>query len=258
MDHDMRFADDVGRQLGDSVPVKVERVFDSCSDRDCLTNVPVVLDDGELPANIQLVKCRCVSIDDVCMRLDAVPFNRGFYNIDITFTFRVELLAYTRACETPEVMTGTVYASKNAILYGSESNALTFSSDGTSLGEPNECCGVTNLPTCHVQVVPPLALETRIASVACPGDPAICPDPDLQTTVRTVVMTLGLFSVIELTRPVTMLVPTYDYTIPTKECTAGTEAPCAVFDKMRFPTEEFSPRSLTDSDTLPGCDTCGS
>lgn len=238
---------------GDAVPVKVNRVFDSCSDRDCISNVPVILDSGELPANIQLVKCRCVRVADVCMRLEPVPFNRGFYNIDITFTFRVELLAYTHACDQPQVMGGTIYASKSSILYGSESNTQTFSSNGSRQGATDACCEVVNLPTASVQVVPPLALETKIGSVCrqCPNNGQ---QPEgYPPTVRTVVMTLGLFSVIELTRPVTILVPTFDYTIPTKECVADAESPCAVFDRMRFPTEEFAPLTLNDNDNQHPC-----
>ena len=236
------------QDTGAAVPVKVSRVFDSCSDRDCLNNVPVILDAGELPASVQLVKCKCVRVQDVCMRLEPVPFNRGFYNIDLTFTFRVDLLCYDHACDTPQLMSGTVYASKSSILFGAESNTQTFSSNGGSIGTTDACCEVVNLPTANVQVVPPLALETKIGSVCkqCPGD-------TVPQTMRTVVMTLGLFSVIELTRPVTLLVPTYDYTIPTKECTADPETPCAVFDRMRFPAEEFSPQTLTDSSPSCGC-----
>ena len=237
---------------GDAVPVKVNQVFDSCSDRDCISNVPVILDVGELPASIQLVKCKCVRVADVCMRIEPVPFNRGFYNIDLTFTFRVELLAYTHACEQPQMLEGTVYASKSSILYGSESNTQTFSSNGCRLGTTDACCEVVNLPTASVQVVPPLALETKIGTVCRQPDPGQVQE-GYPPTMRTVVMTLGVFSVIELTRPVTILVPTYDYTIPTKECTADTETPCAVFDRMRFPAEEFSPASLQDSGDRPSC-----
>ena len=61
------------------------------------------------------------------------------------------------------------------------------------------------------------------------------PEGSSAIPIRTVIMTLGLFSVVELFRPVTILVPTYEYTIPTKECRADTESPCAVFDKIRFP-----------------------
>ena len=255
MNFDTNAADfDRRQESNDAVPIKVNRVFDSCSDRDCIANVPVILDNGELPPNIQLVKCKCVRVADVCMRVEPVPFNRGFYNIDLTFTFRVELLCYAQACDTPCTMTGTVYASKSSILYGSEANTQTFYSNGTSQGAVDSCCDVVNLPTCNVQVVPPLALETKIGTICRPAVPN-APE-QLPPTVRTVVMTLGLFSVIELTRPVTLLVPTYDYTIPQKECTVDTETPCAVFDKMRFPTEEFAPASLPDNDNQIGCSCC--
>ena len=247
-------------ESNNAVPIKVNRVFDSCSDRDCISNVPVILDGGELPPSIQLVKCKCVRVADVCMRVEPVPFNRGFFNIDLTFTFRVELLCYTHACDTPCTMCGTVYASKSSILFGSESNTQTFYSNGVAVGKQDACCDVVNLPTCNVQVVPPLALETKIGTICRPITPGQENQPPVPPTVRTVVMTLGLFSVIELTRPVTLLIPTYDYTIPTKECTVDTETPCAVFDKMRFPTEEFAPASLSDNDDRPVCgcqDGCG-
>lgn len=226
---------------GDAVPVKVNRIFDSCSDRDCLSNVPVILDSGELPSNIHLVKTKCVRVSDVSMRLEPVPFNRGFYNIDLTFTFRVELLGYTHGAETPQLLTGTVYASKSCILFGSESNTQTFFSDGDSIGATDAGCEVVNLPTANVQIVPPIALETKIGNVCTPTDLV---GDNRCTSVRTVIMTLGLFSVVELTRPVTIMVQTLEYTIPSKECCLDTESPCAVFDKMRFPTEEFSPVSL--------------
>lgn len=87
-------------------------------------------------------------------------------------------------------------------------------------------------------MVEPIALEARIGSVC---------GPDGVAPVRTVIMTLGLFSVVELFRPVTILVPTYEYTIPAKECHADTESPCAVFDKIRFPAEEFTPATLSGS-----------
>ena len=120
-----------------------------------------------------------------------------------------------------------------------------FFSSGEQLGDTNACCETINLPTAAVQVVAPIALEARIGSV-CAADGT--------TPVRTVIMTLGLFSVVEIFRPVTILVPTYEYTIPTKECHTDTESPCAVFDKIRFPAEEFSPGTL---DAIPKEETCG-
>ena len=167
----------------DTVPIKVNRVFDSCSDRDCFSNIQILMDGGELPANVTMVKSRCVRVSDICMNIEPVPFNRGFYSIDLTYTFRVELMAYERACSSPVLLTGTAYASKNVILYGGESNTQTFFSSGEQLGDTNACCETINLPTAAVQVVAPIALEARIGSV-CAADGT--------TPVRTVIMTLGL------------------------------------------------------------------
>lgn len=229
----------------DGVPIKVNRVFDSCSDKDCLSNLLVTLDSGELPSNISIVKSRCVSVDNVCISVDAVPFNRGFYSVDLTFTFTLEILAYERACATPRICTGTAFATKNCILYGSESATKTFFSDGTaSTGSTDECCNTVNLPTASVSVVEPIVLETKIGTACPPAD--ICSEKSCDNQ-RSVFVTLGLFSVVELTRPVTIMVPTLDYTIPKKECCSDPDTPCEVFEKLKFPEEEFSPLTLNDS-----------
>ena len=140
-------------RCADTVPVKVNRVFDSCSDRDCFSNVQILMDGGELPANVTMVKSRCVRVSDICMNIEPVPFNRGFYSIDLTYTFRVELMAYERSCSSPVLLTGTAYTSKNVILYGGESNTKTFFSSGEQIGDTNACCETINLPTAAVQVV---------------------------------------------------------------------------------------------------------
>lgn len=234
---------------GDGVPIKANRVFDSCSDRDCLSNIPVVLDCGELPCNINVVKARCVRVEDICISIEPVPFNKGFFSIDLTYTFKVELLAYERACDTPSLLTGTAYASKNCILYGSESATKTFFSNGSRVGSTNCCCETVNLPTASVSVVEPIALETKIGMMYCNDES--CGEKSCRKQ-RTVIMTLGIFSVVELTRPVTIMVPTYEYTIPKKECCTDTDSPCEVFERIKFPEEEFSPATLSDSDCC-GC-----
>lgn len=232
-------------QCADTVPIKVNRVFDSCSDRDCFSNVQVSLCGASLPDNITLVKSRCVQVSDICMSIEPVPFNRGFYAIDLTYTFQVELIGYERSCSScSTLLTGTAYANKSVILYGGESSTKTFFSNGEQIGETNSCCETINLPTAAVQVVEPITLETRIV---CTND------SDCGKPTRNIVMTLGLFSVVELLRPVTILVPTYEYTIPTKECHTDSESPCAVFDKIRFPAEEFSPSTLNASSSGQNC-----
>ena len=60
---------------------------------------------------------------------------------------------------------------------------------------------------------------------------------ETQPAQRNIFVTLGLFSVVELTRPVTIMVPTLDYTIPRKDCCSDSDSPCEVFDKLKFPEE---------------------
>ncbi|MGN0614234.1 MAG: hypothetical protein ACI4JB_10105 [Porcipelethomonas sp.] len=221
----------------EAVPIKVNRVFDSCSDKDCITGVQVKLT-CPLPETATVVKTRCITVSDICINVEPIPFNKGFYSVDITFTFDVQLIAYDTACCSPKPISGTATVSKNCILFGSESNSKTFSSDGKTIGSTGECCNIVNPPKAYVQAVSPLVLESKITPV-CRGS-----EYEEDTAVRRVLLTIGLFYVVELVRPVTIMVPAFDYTIPKKECCANTDTPCEVFDKLKFPTEEFSPSKL--------------
>ena len=220
-----------------AVPVRLDRVFDSCSDKDCITNLQVVPENGgDLPAQFTAVKTRCCTIDNVCMTVEPVPFNRGYYTVDVTYSFGVELLCYTRGCESPTLMRGTASASKSVILYGSESNTKTFFSSGARIGGTNACCDTVSLPTASCQCVEPIALETRIVNLTegDAGEGCRCR--------RAVMLTLGVFSVIELTRPVTVTAALYPYTVPAKSCSAQNDSPCEIFSRLSFPTEEFIPQ----------------
>lgn len=232
-----------------AVPVKLDRVFDSCSDKDCITNLQVQLEGGgALPPQFTSVRTRCVSIDNICLTVEPIPFNRGYYSVDITYTFGVELLCYTGGCEPPTPMRGCAQASKRVILYGSESNTKTFFSSGAHIGDTNACCELVNLPTASCQCVDPIALETRICMMP-PAFPQQMPNEEMQPPMprRTVVMTLGIFSVVELTRPVTVTVPAYPYTVPEKTCQCGNDSPCEVFSRLSFPTDSFT-APPTDAD----------
>ena len=59
---------------------------------------------------------------------------------------------------------------------------------------------------------------------------------------RRVYVTLGQFSIIRLERDSQLLIPAYDYCMPSKECTSSSEEdPCSIFRQVQFPTEEFFP-----------------
>lgn len=233
----------------EGVPVRVNRVFDSCSDKDCLAEIPVTISSGTISSNINILRSRAASVENVSVSVEPVPFNKGFYSIDITFTFSLEILGYENSKSVPIILQGSAYASKNCILYGSESSVKTFTDSTSFSSSTNDVsCPSGNLPTANVSVLEPVILETKINRNSS--------NPNDQNSAPQITVTLGLFSVVELSRPVTIMVPTLDYTIPHKQCCNESDSPCEVFEKLKFPEEEFSPQSLYGCDE--GCDNTAS
>ena len=66
---------------------------------------------------------------------------------------------------------------------------------------------------------------------------------------RRLYLTLGQFSLIRLERDSQLLIPMYDYCMPTRECSGEDpeDDPCEAFRQIRFPVGEFFPPN-----TLPG------
>ncbi len=183
-----------------------------------------------------------------------MPFNRGFYSVDITFFFTVHLNAYTSPVSVPTCVQGLATFSKKVILYGSEGNVRVFSSD-TAFG--NTTTANNNLPKASVQVVEPICLSCRMTD--CPEyrcqcginvPPAVSCHYDGEFSVnnqgKTVYVTLGLFTIVQLERSVQMMIPAYDYCVPDKECTTTTDDPCELFKRIKFPTNEFFPPRMDD------------
>ena len=103
------------------------------------------------------IKCKKVKVLNVCVDVESVPFNKGFYSVDMTFYFLVELSVYLSP-GTPAVnCCGISYFSKKVILYGSEGNVKVYTSDLTR----SDDCRVNNMPKASVQVCahkPPFSL----------------------------------------------------------------------------------------------------
>lgn len=238
----------------EAVCIEAERIFDSCSDKDCLVDLPVSLN-CPLSENVTVVKSKSVEVCDVCISVEPVPFNKGFFSVDITYTFTVTLDAFEAACGTPKTVKGTAVFSKRVILFGSEGNTKTFCSNSCFKSDStNGCSSSASLPQACVQVVDPIVLDAKLVckfggDCGCNcGCEKSCDDDCHCTKSRKhcVLITLGVFSIVQLSRKVSVLVPIFDYCIPHKECTSATspESPCEMFDKIKFPTEEFFPIPL--------------
>ena len=240
----------------EAVCIDAGRIYDSCCDKDCLEDLQVYFTDVAQPIidSSVNVKCKKVEILNVFLEVEPVAFNRGFYSVDITFFFTVHLNAYSSPVSVPTPVKGLATFSKKVILYGSEGNVRVFSSD-TSFG--NTTTVNNNLPKASVQVVEPMCLACRLTE--CPEHyhhccvnvpPAVSCHYDGEFGTnhpnKSVYVTLGLFTIVQMERSVQMMIPAYDYCIPDKECNTATDDPCELFKRIKFPTNEFFPPRVDD------------
>ncbi len=236
----------------EAVTIQAERIFDSCSDRDCLEDLEVVFPDFEsnrLVNEAAYAKARCCEVTSAYFSIEPIQFNKGFYSVDITYTFGIEVELSSSASQTvpTNIVNGTASFTKKVILYGSEGGTKLFSSAENGAVSQNGCC-YNNPPRATVAVADPIVLGLRLVTIpaysACTD--ATCESAVTVPSRKVICCTLGLFSVVSLSRNVPVMVPAFDYEVPSKECTSNTESPCELFDKISFPASEFYPKGLED------------
>lgn len=245
----------------EAVCINAGRIYDSCSDKDCLESLRVFFTplNQSIIDNATSIKVKCVQVHTVLMNVEPIVFNKGFYSVDMTFYFLVQIDAVVSP-HTPAVkVEGISTFQKKVILYGSEGNVNSFSSDRIEIADTKECCCDTNLPTARVNVVDPVILDYRLHDANC-NDEIIFTCPDSVSKLfddefehvrpkKTVSLSIGLFSIVQLERQVQMMVPVYDFCVPDKECLASTDDPCELFKKIKFPVNEFFPPRLDELDS---------
>ncbi len=257
------------RPYADPVCIDARRVYDSCGDKDCLSDLPVYLSDASqaLVDNAVNVRIRNADVMNVMLDIEPVPFNRGFYSIDITFFFSVSLDVFSSPNMAPQQVEGLCVSDKKVILYGSEGSVRVFSSD-LSLDEyDTQNSPARSLPTANVQVAKPIALAVSVKDKqhCCRKLNHKIPNAVLQRIggnisengEKMVLATLGVFSIVQLLRNVQMLIPSYDFCVPEKRCESSTDSPCEMFSRLDFPTDEFFPPNVSDGSTDNGGCGCG-
>jgi hypothetical protein len=257
----------------EAVCIDVARVYDSCSDKDCLEDLRVYFNDENqtIVNNAFAVKSRNAKLANVFVDVEPVQFNRGFYSVDITCCFDVSVEVFDRPCgrtgRKPCVVSGIAVFNKRVILFGSVGNVKVFTSDS---GDENDSCDQSNdLPKAVVEAVDPVFLAARLVDADCPIDGTQVPEMFSEklegslgcvVPLKLVLVTLGLFSIVRLERNVQMLIPAYDFCIPDKECvSSNNNDPCALFKNIKFPTNEFFPPRFQegeDTASAPDC-SCG-
>ena len=190
--------------------------------------------------------------------VEPASYNRGFYSVDIRYYYRITAEAFVGGSRPAEI-SGLAVFDKRVLLFGSEGNAKIFTSRFRP--EAGDCQGMgrSNLPEAVVEAVDPIVLSLKLIDPCdftcpppCPPNPCNpCPPPpptcgccaenelteippcisacfdcDLAFDggCRRLYVTLGQFSMVRLERDSQLLIPMYDYCMPTRECAGGDEA----------------------------------
>ena len=243
----------------EAVCIDALRVYDSCSDKDCLEDIRVLV----TPEQQQFVdSAKDVRIKDVCVinvdiDLQELPFNKGYYTVELTFFIdvTVELLCTSVSPVLP--LSGVAVFKKKCVMYGSEGGVKTFYSDGD-----DSRIETTALPKAAVQVAEPVALSAKLCEdrlmnhVNCFDECGRLPkcvckrygDLECRPRGKGIYATIGLFTIMQMMRNVQMMIPAYDFCVPTKECSCGNDArsACDLFNTIDFPTDEFFPPKAND------------
>lgn len=235
------------RPFKNAIAADVNRIYDSCADRDCLEDLEVIFpaQTAELLENACSVKARSAEILTAYTSLDEVSYNRGCYAVECEYYFLVNCDIYQPVSNIPESVQGVCTFTKRSMLYGGTGSVNTFSStDNSPLPS-----SVTQ-PIAKVQAMTPVVLGGELVNDrarSCVQIPetvneALGGDLVQNEGEKTFYVTLGLFSIMQLSRNVQVTLPAYEFAIPEKECNVGSERPCDVFRTFDFPLDEFFPQ----------------
>lgn len=235
-------------ELCRALAIHTQKITDSCRDKDCIEDLRVYLTqesqnvlDAAGAARVRTAELIHTSID-----IAPVSFHPNHYAVDLTFYYKILADAAVSPCR-PAAICGLAMFGKRAVLCGENAAAHIFRSDCSM--------GSTNLPTAVVEVLDPMVLGSKVCqvrgcescSLSIPGDVQAVFGEQLVLSgdKQRLYVTLGQFSVIRLERPAQIIVPIVNYALPTKECCADpagcAEDPCALFDRVPFPAEAFTP-----------------
>ena len=263
------------RGIREAVCVHTDKISDSCLAKDCIEDLQVYL---TVPSQQALdcavsAKARYVELLHVGVHVETVPYSTGYYTVDLTFYYRV-IADASAAGGRPTTVTGLAIFSKRLVMFGGETSARSFSSRSGVSCLCKQAIQAGNVPEAIVEVVDPMILGSRVQEVCscncCPPSPPVIPEAILGCFEEQLVLdgeskrllvTIGQFSIARLERSTQLLIPTFDYCIPSKTCknvgSSNTESPCEVFGQIEFPMDAFFPGKnepcIKPEDSCTGC-----
>ena len=260
--------------IREAVCIHTKKVTDACRDKDCIENLRVFLtrDSQAILDRSANARARCVELIHTDIHVEAVPYNNGFFTLDITFFYRV-VADVTVGGNRPATIIGLAVFSTRALLFGGDGTPKVFTNHSCN------CKGRCNcMPHAVVEVVDPMVLASNVVDTCNCNCNCSCNDltelPEcvlcwfddelvLSGESRRLLVTIGQFSIIRLERDTQLLIPAFDYCIPTKVCSettgsvGGNESPCDIFGRIDFPVDAFFPSRnepcIQPSESCNGC-----
>ena len=245
--------------IREAVCVHTDKITDSCLAKDCIEDLHVYLTVESQCTLDKAVsaKARFVELMHVGIQTDPVPYSAGYYTVDITYYYRVIAAAVMQAGR-PCTITGLAVFSKRLVLFGGETTARIYSSRSYKSCLCKKSLQEASVPEAIVEVVDPMILGSRVQEVCacncCTSDTPQIPQGILDCFEEELVLggeckrllvTVGQFSIARLERSTQLLIPSFDYCIPSKSCPnvsgAADENPCEVFSQIDFPMDAFFP-----------------
>ncbi len=220
------------RGIREAVCVHTGKITDSCLAKDCIEDLRVYLtvDSQHTLDCAASAKARFVELLFVDVQVECVPYSSGYFTVDVTFYYRVIADATLSAGRTNTV-TGLAVFSKRLVLFGGETCARIFSSKDDLTCLCKKSLQSVSLPRAIAETVDPIILGSRVmeacdcccqsetspvipeALLACFEEPLV-----LTGECKRLLVTIGQFSIVRLERDTQLLIPTFDYYVPSKTC----------------------------------------
>ena len=250
-----------------STCIDVNKIYDSAKDKECIEDLRVYLgpEAQEIIDNASNLRSKCAEVLWASISVSDVAFNKGYYAISVRYYFRLcfEACVMGRSRE----FCGIAVYDKQMVMFGGDGNVSVFTSDTVC----NDICAnlppeaftnsVANTPKVQLEVASPIVLSVKLAdrnyccgTCCCPIDQIPenlcqccgCTPIPADMGAKCLYVTLGLFSLIKIERPVSLLINSAEYCIPNRESNVlsdTTSDPCEIFRNMAFPTCDFYPAS---------------
>lgn len=250
----------------EAVCIHTKKIFSSCRDKDCIEDLRFYPTQSaqEVLAAAQGIRGGSAELLYTFVDVEPVNFNRGYYTVDMRFYYKITLQALSGSTRYTEVE-GLATFGKRVILCGGESGPKIFSSEPVADELDVQLDLTADLPTAYVEVIDPLLLSAGFVDNChyVPGVLTGVPEGILaafneplildEAQSRRVCVSLGQFSIVRLERDTQLLIPVFDYCIPTEECTVAgigsAEDPCSIFADVDFPVDSFFPtNAVCDAD----------